>query len=311
MKRVVGMEQYYTAPEVAARCVRYASELLDFDRFAHLIEPSAGDGAFLHLLPEEKRLGIDLAPRAPSVVAANFLTWTPPLFSGPLLVIGNPPFGQRAAQAFAFLHKACAISDAVAFILPRSFNKYTFQNRVDTNFHLAGSFDCEDFVGGGGERQTVRTVFQVWRRGDHARDEITLPSTHPDFDMKHCHLSRVSPADLATLQERYEFTIAQVGASFAPRDACDVTRGSHWFIRPTVPGVRERFERLDFSFLDGMNTAHKSLSKKDIVSAYEQTLAPPGAAPTLDRSTLARISSASSTLAPESASHRSISDRSA
>jgi hypothetical protein len=40
-----------------------------------------------------------------------------------------------------------------------------------------------------------------------------------------------------------------------------------------VPGVRERFERLDFGFLDGMNTAHTSLSKKDIIAAYEKVVA--------------------------------------
>lgn len=270
MKRTVGREQYFTDPNLAARCIEHAGSLIAFEDYSHIIEPSAGDGAFFDLLPADRRIGVDIDPRHPDIRRADFLMWTPPVMAGPILTIGNPPFGQRAALAFDFLDRACRFSDTVAFILPRSFNKYTFQNRVDTNFHLIGSFDCEEFVRLDGERQSVRTVFQVWQRRDVERERIHHPDRHPDFEMRHGHLSRTSPERLAELRAAYSFTIAQVGARFRPRDVETVTKGSHWFIRPNVPGVRERFELLDFSFLDGMNTAHKSLSKRDIVCAYER-----------------------------------------
>lgn len=270
MKRQVEMEQYFTAPDLAARCVEFAQKLLDWKLYEHIIEPSAGDGAFLRLLPEDRRIGLDIEPGDPEIARADYLRWTPPLMCGPLLTIGNPPFGQRAALAVAFLQKACQYSDAVAFILPRSFNKYTFQNRVDANFHLRGSLDCEDFLTTDGDKRTVKTVFQVWEQSDVPRLPVVLATSHADFEMKHCHLSRVTADGLAVLRSEYAFTIAQVGANFRPRDVDEVAKGSHWFIRPNVAGVRERFERLDFSFLDGMNTAHKSLSKKDIIRAYDE-----------------------------------------
>jgi hypothetical protein len=60
-----------------------------------------------------------------------------------------------------------------------------------------------------------------------------------------------------------------VGAAFRPRDSAEIDKGSWWFIQPKVGGVRERFELLDFTFVEGMNTAHQSLSKRDIIRAYQ------------------------------------------
>jgi len=59
-----------------------------------------------------------------------------------------------------------------------------------------------------------------------------------------------------------------VGANFAPKKIHGLTAGSYWFIKAKTQTVPQIFERLDFDFLDGLNTAHKSLSKKDIIAAY-------------------------------------------
>lgn len=272
MKRTVEKEQYFTSPELASQCIEFARGLLDFDSYNHIVEPSAGGGAFFERLPANRRIGLDIEPQHEEIERADFLRWEPPLFAGPILTIGNPPFGQRAAIAVKFLDHACRFSEAVAFILPRSFNKYTFQNRIDPYFHLLGSFNCDEFHSTDGEVVTVKTTFQVWRRQSTKRKQLELRSTHSDFDMLHCHLSRTTPERLAQIREDYPFTVPQVGANFSPRESSSVDRGSHWFIRPNVAGVRERFERMDFSFLKDMNTAHTSLSKRDIVLAYEKVV---------------------------------------
>ncbi len=272
MKRAVGCEHYFTGPRLARRCVDYADRLLGFGGYAHFVEPSAGDGVFLELLPADRRVGVDIDPRAGGVVAADFLTWEPPGTAGRVLTIGNPPFGQRAALAIDFLNAACAFSDAVAFILPRSFNKYTFANRVPRAFHLLGGFDCDEFRAVDGRAHRVKAVFQVWERRESQRPLVLPPATHPHFAMRHCHLSRVGSDELVRLRSTYAFAVPQVGCDFAPRDSAAVTRGSHWFIAPSVPGVRGRFQKLDFAFLRDMNTAHTSLSKRDIVTAYQAVL---------------------------------------
>lgn len=268
MKRTVTDEAFFTHPALAERCIAATDRAVDLDRFALIVEPSAGQGVFLHRLPADRRVGVDLYPRAPEIVEGNFLDWSPPPTEGPICTIGNPPFGQRAALAVRFLTHACTFSDTVAFILPRSFNKDTFQRRVPPRFHLLDTFDCDDFLDVDGAPRPVRATFQVWQVRDHDRDTSRPPDRHPDFDMTHRHLSRTPPDDLARIRAEHPFAIPQVGGRFTPRDTTDVTRGSHWFIRPNVDGVRQRFERLDFAFLEGMNTAHTSLSKRDIVRAY-------------------------------------------
>ncbi len=269
MKRQVGREQYFTSRQLALRCVAFTRDLVDWDAFEHFLEPSAGEGSFLELLPHGRRIGLDVEPLAPEVTEADFLGWEPLPLQGRTLTIGNPPFGQRAALAFSFLQHACTFSEVVAFILPRSFNKYTFQNRVTANFHLLGGFDCSDFYLRGRGSQSVRTVFQVWERRDESRSLVQPPDSHPDFEMRHCHLSRAAPHHLAAIRAEYEFAIAQVGVDFRPKPSLEVHKGSQWFVRPRTAGVRERFQRADFGFLDGMNTAHKSLSRRDIVTAYQ------------------------------------------
>ncbi len=272
MKRAVCGEPYWTAPELARRCVEFAAQRLPFEGFDLLVEPSAGRGAFLTLLPADKRVALDIEPRHPEIRRGDFLAWVPPMDRGRILTIGNPPFGQRGALAMAFITRAAHYSDAFAFVLPRSFNKYTFQNRVPESFHLIGSFDCDDFCGEDGAAKKVRAVFQVWERRGDRRPRLQPDAGHPHFSMRHRHLSRTRAEELADIRREFDFAIAQVGSDFRPKDAAQVTRGSHWFIKPLVPGVRRRFDRLDFSFLENMNTAHKSLSKRDIVRAYQAVL---------------------------------------
>ncbi|MEY5017094.1 MAG: hypothetical protein RL431_143 [Actinomycetota bacterium] len=285
MKRIVGNEQYFTPDDVARSCVERVDRVFPLTGFDRIIEPSAGDGAFLRFLPQST-IAVDIAPQSDSIVRADFVSWSPaPVTGSPsrTLVIGNPPFGQRAALAVSFIQHAAEFADVIAFILPMSFNKYTFQDRVPRNFHLVESTDLmvaydvtaqEDSAAPGSKPRTVtvNTVFQVWEKRSEARALAPRVSSHPDFTMKHAHLAWTTEAQRQELRDTHDFAIAQVGANFAPKDVDSVTKGSHWFVRGVVPGVRDVFERLDFSHLSGMNTAHTSLSKRDIIEAYSRAL---------------------------------------
>ena len=271
-KRIVAKEQYFTPVILAERCLSFVNDLFPIADFDLVVEPSAGAGAFYRRLPRHNRVGLDIAPQLADLVTADFLSWLPEQPSGRILTIGNPPFGQRAAIAFEFLEHAAEFSQVIAMILPRSFNKYTFQNRMPGRFHLVDAFDCDTFVTPEGKPVSVSTTFQIWEKRDQVRLKVLPPDSHPHFEMKHAHLSRISPQQLSYLQANYDFAIPQVGSKFQPNDVHRITRGSHWFIRVNVPEARSRFERLDFSFLDNMNTAHKSLSKRDIVRAYSETI---------------------------------------
>lgn len=254
---------------MVAQCLELLGRHYSLDSFDLIVEPSAGAGAFLLQLPAEKRVGFDILPLHDGVVAQDFFTWEPPPPSGKVLTIGNPPFGRRAKLAVQFIEKAASYSDVIAFILPRSFNKYTFQNRVPLEFHLVDSLECENFEAPDGEPLTIKSVFQIWEKRDTPRSKVAVPRSHPDFELRHAHLTRVTPAQLTELHRDYEFAIPQVGKQFSPRDADTITKGSYWFVKPLKPGVRKTCENLDFTFLDDMNVNLKSLSKADIVSAYQ------------------------------------------
>lgn len=271
MKRVVDKEQFYTSKDFAISCVRLLDSHFPLNRFGSIVEPSAGTGVFVDVLESFKVEAIDIDPRHPKVEQCDFLAWLPTL-TPPVLFVGNPPFGQRSSLAVRFMERACELGDVVAFILPRSFRKYTFINRIDPYFHLVEQIDGQDFVDTFGNEIEVKTVFQIWERRTTPRPKITTPTNHPDFLMRHAHLSRTSEAERNQLVQNYPFAIAQAGANFLPRDSTLITRGSWWFIAPRNPEVAERFYHLDFSFCDNMNIAHTSLSKGDIIRAYEEAL---------------------------------------
>jgi hypothetical protein len=273
-KRIVELEQYFTCDSLVKRCIAALTQHFHLANFDFIIEPSAGDGAFLKHLPVDNCVGIDIEPRHPSVQEADFLTWRPEptKTNGRILTIGNPPFGQRGVLAMHFLQRACLFSDVIAFILPRSFKKHTFQNRIDRRYHCLEQFDCDDFRRPDGTKTHVKCVFQIWEKRNEDRLSIQLDSEHPDFSMKHCHLSRVTPEAYADICREYEFAIAQVGGNFIPREPASLQAGSYWFIKPNCSIVRSVFSRLDFSFLENTNATFTSLSKKDIILAYKHAL---------------------------------------
>ena len=278
MKRTVELERFYTSRPLAARCMATVEARFPVASFDLVLEPSAGDGVFLELLPAKSRLGLDLHPGAHGIVRADFLSWTPPDPDADILTIGNPPFGQRGRLAVAFLNRSCQFSRVVAFILPRSFRKDTFLNRVDRRFHLVHQEDCDEFRRPPDDEPfRIKAVFQVWERRQQPRDLVQRPGDHGDFELRHAHLSRVTPEELARLRADFDFAIPQVGSVFLPRPVQEVVAGSHWFVKARRPGVLETFRRLDFSFLKGMNLSFTSLSKKDIVQAYEAAVNPHGA----------------------------------
>ncbi len=267
-KRSVGSEAYFTTEALARRCVELVHSIAPLESFRSILEPSAGAGAFVRALPPGKVVALDIEPRAAGIRRGDFLRFESQQLEPNVLVIGNPPFGQRGAFAMRFLDRAMEFAAIVAFILPRSFRKHTFLNRIDRRFHLVGGFDCEEFVLPSGEPVSVNCVFQVWQKQDALRPLVELPAVHDHFAMKHFHLSRTSKEALERAEREYDFAIAQVGSNFAPKKIRELTAGSYWFIKAKEPAVARVFARLDFDFLDGLNTAHKSLSKKDIVAAY-------------------------------------------
>jgi hypothetical protein len=116
-------DKYYTPINIANLCWEEVLTVIDKVTISSIIEPSVGDGAFLHY-DIKPSLAFDIAPECAStestkVVTGDFLTQEIEYKAG-RLIIGNPPFGCHMNMAQKFYKKAVQIADYVAFILPIS-----------------------------------------------------------------------------------------------------------------------------------------------------------------------------------------------
>ena len=168
----VGLDQFFTRPEIAKSCHASLLETMKKDgadtSAYEFIEPSAGTGNFFNLLPQDRRVGIDLVPYSNEIICSDFLAWQPKK-PGRYAVVGNPPFGYRAWLALNFINHAALFSDYVGFILPMSFQSY---GKGSPRFRVEGLelksstlLPQDSFTDAGGKQVKINALWQVWKRG--------------------------------------------------------------------------------------------------------------------------------------------------
>lgn len=173
-------DQYYTKQEISKQCFikfnKIASQLsINLSKY-NFIEPSAGNGSFFRLLPQKRRIGIDIDPKAKGIIKGDYLKWLPEK-TGKYIVIGNPPFGLRGHLALQFINHSYQFADMVAFILPQLFNsdgKGSTRGRV-IGYELAHTETLapNSFEYPNGGEITINTIFQVWTKIN--TEKIILP----------------------------------------------------------------------------------------------------------------------------------------
>lgn len=251
------LDRFYTHPKIAALCVRLANGYHDLTN-AVVIEPSAGAGAFLKLLPAQT-IGLDLAPASLGIEQRDFLAYRPIYLHRNVILVGNPPFGRSAALAIAFVNQAAQIGHTIAMVLPRSFRKASVQNRLDSRLHLVAeqilppdSFVFED------RPYDVPCVFQIWRRTKQHREPVRLATSHPDFDF--------------TGKDAAAFAVQRVGAN-AGRikiDFAACSQSSHYFIKPRRSTVLDTMRRIDFDTVRFDTAGNPSIGKGELVALYDE-----------------------------------------
>jgi hypothetical protein len=151
------------------------------------IEPSAGDGSFFKLLPESRRVGMDIEPRHAGITQQDYLEYSPPTSTqqGKYVVIGNPPFGLRGNLALRFINRSYEFADYVAFILPPLFDsdgRGACRKRVHEGYHSAHTeklLEKTPFVDPEDRPVKVETIFQIWtRRGNAIPTAIPAAEEH-------------------------------------------------------------------------------------------------------------------------------------
>jgi len=180
-RRVSGTEQYYTPKDLAGELVELTLRTISRATEKSFLEPAGGTGSFIEAL---NRAGItaitsvDKYPMHPSVIQADFLEWETKRTD--LLTISNPPFGRNNALSVPFFNRAAEFSSQIAFLVPRSWRKWSVQNRLDSRFHLVLDVDIavqyEDALGEKiAKRNDLRTCFQIWEKRLDLRATIAVP----------------------------------------------------------------------------------------------------------------------------------------
>lgn len=250
-------DQFFTSPETALKCYEKTLEVIgsygyNCDDYT-FIEPSAGDGSFFSLLPEDRRIGIDIEPRFDGIQQGDFLKWSPTTDKN--IVIGNPPFGMRGNLALKFINHSSQFADFVCFIVPQLFGsdgKGSCMKRVEGLNLIHNETISSEFHYPDGKKSNVYCVFQIWSK--HIKIEKETP------DLTHvCKIYSLSDGGTpdTTRNKQHHYTCdyyiqsscfgssnLSLSTSF---DDMDKKRGSYGIkLLDQTQTVRDSIERIDW-----------------------------------------------------------------
>ena len=188
------LDQYYTKPYVVRQCL---AQLGDLSRFDFVIEPSAGNGAFLNEIEHSDKVGIDIDPQHQDIVKTDWLQYEVDSLFDNVLVVGNPPYGRYHKMSSAFISRAMSFHNVqtVAFILPNVYRKHTRQRIIPNHWRIVSITDLgRDSFTLDGQDHHVPTSFFVFDKSQGPDLRVKHPakitgtqdfdfSTHADFDI--------------------------------------------------------------------------------------------------------------------------------
>jgi hypothetical protein len=254
------LDQFYTKPVMATSFLEVIRSLISFDVADVLLEPSAGTGSFYQQLDYNKRVGLDLDPQFPGLIKKNFFEWQPNK-NQIIYTIGNPPFGKNASLAVKFFNHAAKFSQAIAFILPKTFRKSSVINRLNHNFHLIHDEDVPPYSFlFGGQDYNVWCCAQLWVRQSTPRAKqpiISLSSMADWFEI-------VDP----TLAD---FAVQRVGGKAGTvkiHDLCRWSKQSHYFIKQKDSRVLGVFQAIDFDQVKFNTAGNPSISPSELSTLW-------------------------------------------
>jgi len=164
-------DKFYTKNDVAIKLI----DLINLSDYECVIEPSAGDGSFSKNIKHDNLISLDIEPEDNSIIKMNWFDFSY-IKKGKILAIGNPPFGNQGSLALDFIKKCDELEiDTVAFILPKSYKKETYKNKIPIFYHLSMEMDLDDnsytLLN---NNYSVPSVFQVWDRTNTKRNKFNL-----------------------------------------------------------------------------------------------------------------------------------------
>jgi len=255
--RVTGKEQFYTPLELARTLVGDVEIVLGSLQGKIVLEPAGGTGSFVEAALTKgvkEVISFDIEPLHEKVLLGNFLDQE--LTEQNLITISNPPFGRNNSLCIPFFNHAARVSDAICFIVPRSWRKWSVINRLDRNFALVADQDLDiDYMDSDGElisdKSRLATCFQIWKRTETPR----VPVKITDMGV----IQKVSP-ELADVS----MTIFGYGCGSIKQDFDRVPNTTQLFLKLNHPQALSALRSVDFSRFFKSTAYTEALSFQEI-----------------------------------------------
>jgi predicted RNA methylase len=255
--RVTGKEQYYTPKPLALELVAQIEKVLGSLAGKTVLEPAGGTGAFIEAVQAKgvaRVISFDIEPLHELVSLGDFLEQE--IKESNLITISNPPFGRNNSLSIPFFNQAAKVSDAICFIVPRSWRKWSVTNRLDLGFELALDLDIDiDYVDAVGtpisNKNHLATCFQIWKKADAPRSLVRVT----DMGI----IEKVSPE-----QADVSLTIFGYGCGKVKTQFEAVANTTQMFLKLNHPKALAALESVDYSKFF-KNTAYtEALSLQEI-----------------------------------------------
>ena len=239
--RVTGKEQFYTPPAIAESIVKNVKKRVGNLSGYTLLEPAGGTGSFIEAAKAHgltKVISFDIEPHHKKITLGDFLEQD--ISRKGLITITNPPFGRNNSLSIPFFNKAAQVSDLIVFIVPRSWRKWSVQNRLNQNFHLVKDDDLTiNYVDVNGEHgyknNNLRTCIQYWRRSS-----TSLRPIYAVEDMGIITKCKFDEADVS-------LTIFGYGCGTVKTDFPRKPNTTQMFLKLNHPKALEALQSVDFS----------------------------------------------------------------
>lgn len=260
-KKRQGNDKFYTNSDIALDCFNTFKKYITH-KDCVIIEPAAGNGAFLGPLADYNYKAYDILPENEGIILQDFLTLDLAQFQTPLYFIGNPPFGRQSSLAKKFIKHitACVNTAVIGFILPKSFKKESMQKCFPLHYWCAKQIDLPDnSFNIDGNIHNVPCVFQIWEK--RAVPRVISPTPKSLY------------FDFVKITEQPDFSLRRVGVYAGKLDK-DVAKSqqSHCFIK-----LKQSVEVDDFArafkgvvFSHDNTVGPRSISKKEFIVAINQ-----------------------------------------
>lgn len=255
-RRVTGKEQFYTPADLAGRLVETVSDVVGGLAGKTVLEPAGGTGAFVKAARKAgaATVAYDIEPKARGVRAGDFLETELKLKNA--VTVSNPPFGRNNSLSIPFFNRAAEHSDYIAFIVPRSWRKWSVINRLDRRFHLVYDEDLQiDYVDDSGVQfkgnSRLATCFQIWQRRRTLRPLVSV--------VDHEFIKKVAPHDADVSLTIFGYGCGKVRTEFKREK-----NTTQMYLKLNHPRALEALQAVDFSRFF-KNTAYtEALSLQEI-----------------------------------------------